>query len=175
MSVLNRILAALTALALLAAAVIGIVEIALAALDLPPWIVPVDDWATWLRERVWTDIVVRVVLAGILILGLLLLVVGLRRGRPSTLPLSSASPGVTFTASRRSVESVLAATARRTDGVTTADASAKRRDVRIDATTQMRDPGDLQSRVASAVEDRLADIGLSDQLRPTVRVRGKEA
>lgn len=174
MAIFSRILTALIAMALLAAAVIGLAEILLAALDRPSWIVPRDDWAGWLREHAWTGSPVRAALAGLLVVGLLLLLAGLRRGRPSALPLPSTTPDVQMTASRRSVEKVIATAVRGTDGVTNADASARRRRLKVTADTRLRDPGDLQQRVTAAVEDRLRQVGLADTLAPTIRVNRKE-
>lgn len=175
MSVLHRVLTALVAVALVAAATVGVAEIALAALDRPPWIVPRTEWTAWLQQRAWTDTPVRAALVGMVVLGLLLLLTALRRGRPATLPLTSSEAGVTLVASRRSVERVLAATAQRAEGVTTAQASVKRRRVRVDARTRLRDPGDLPGRLSASVQERLADLGLSERLRPTIRVRHEEA
>jgi hypothetical protein len=174
MLVLRRVLALVLATALLVAAVIGFVEIAMAALNRPPWIVPGEVWATWLRGHRWNDAVVRVGLSVVLGFGLLLLVAGVRRGRPAELALTSTEPGVTVTASRRSVERLLAAAARSIPGITSAQVSARRRGVRVNAWTRIRDAGDLRERVEAAVRESIDGLELSRRPRLKVRVRTEE-
>lgn len=175
MSLVNRVLAALVALALLLGGVLAAVEIGLAAIGRSPWLVPHDQWSTWLQEHAWNTAIVRVILAGLVVLGLTLLWVALRRGKPNTLALPARASGVQFTASRRGVEATLAAAARRTDGITSANATAGRRTVRVKAGTSMRSPGDLQQRVTNAVTERLDELGLTQTLRARVALSRKEA
>jgi len=172
--VLRRVLAFVLATALLAAAVIGLVEIALAALHRPPWVVPGADWANWLRGHHWNDGVVRAGLIVVLVVGLLILVAGVRRGRPAELALTSTEPGVTLAASRRSVERVLEAAAHSIPGITSARVSARRHGVRVDARTRVRDAGDLRDRVEAAVRESIAGLDLSRPPPLSVRVRTEE-
>lgn len=174
MVVLRRLLALVLAAALLVAAVIGLVEIVAAALGQSAWIVPGQDWVNRLRSYRWDDGVVRLALSGVLLLGLLLLLTGLRRGRPAELALTSTEPGVTVTASRHSVERTLAAAARSIPGITSASVSSRRRGVRVDAWTRIRD-ADLRDRVGAAVGERIDALALSRPPRLTVRVRTKES
>lgn len=173
--VLRRVLALILATALLLAAVIGLVEIALAALHRPPWIVPGGDWANWLRGHRWNDGVVRVALSIVLVSGLLHLVAGLYRGSPAELALTSREPGVTVTASRRSVERLLDAVARSIPGITSARVATRRRGVRVDAWTRIHDAADLRDRVEAAVRESIGDLELSRPQRVTVRVHTEES
>lgn len=175
MPVLRRLLALVLAAALALAAVIALVEIVSAALGRPAWIVAGGDWADRLRGYRWDDGAIRLVLSGVLLVGLLLLLAGLHRGRPAELPLTSTEPGVTVTASRRSVERVLAATARSIPGITSAKISSRRRSVRVDAWTRIREAGDLRDRVDAAVQERIDALGMSRPPRLTVRVRTEES
>ena len=170
MTVVNRVLATLLALALLLGGLLAVVEIVLAALGRQPWLVPHPDWTTWLSDQTLASGVVRAVLIGAVVLGLVLLVLALRRGRPGALPLPSRVESVRTTASRRGIERTLRAAATRPDGVRDAQVRARRRTVRVRAATALRDPGDLQSRVTEAVSQRLEELGLSGTLRPRVTV-----
>jgi Family of unknown function (DUF6286) len=170
MTVVNRVLATILALALLLGGLLAVVEVVLTALGRRPWLVPHPDWTDWLRDQTLGSGVVLAVLIGVVVLGLVLLVLALRRGRPGALPLPSRVESVRTTGSRRGVERSLRAAAIRPDGVRDAQVRARRRTVEVRAATALRDPGDLQARVTQAVTQRLDELGLSDTLRPRVTV-----
>lgn len=175
MHVLNRVLAMLLALALLLGGLLAVVEIVLAALDRPSWLVPHEDWGSWLTEQTFSGGIVRALLIGLVVLGLLLLVAALRRGKPGALRLPGRTEGVRVSASRRGIERSVATAARRADGVRDARARAGRRAVRVKTKTAMRSPGDLQQRVTAAATDRVEQLGLSGVLRPKVTVSREKA
>jgi hypothetical protein len=168
--VLNRILATLLALALFLGGLLAVVEIVLAAIDRPAWLIPHRQWSSWLREQTFTGGIVRAVLIGLAVLGLLLLVAALRRGKPGSLQLPARTEGVRVSASRRGIERSLATSARRTDGVRSARAKARRRRVRVKASTGLRSTAELQQPVTAAVTTRLEELGLTSVLRPRVTV-----
>jgi hypothetical protein len=172
--VLNRVLATLLALALFLGGLLAVVEIVLAALDRPAWLVPHQDWSEWLTGATFADGVVRAVLIGLVVVGLLLLLVGLRRGKPGSIPLPARTDGVRVTASRRGLERSLATSARRAGGVRSARAKVGRRTVKVKATTAVRS-GDLQQPVTAGVTERLEELGLSGVLRPRVTVSQESA
>ncbi|WNV75123.1 DUF6286 domain-containing protein [Geodermatophilus sp. DSM 44513] len=172
MAVVNRVLATLLALALVLGGLLAVAEIVLAAFGQQPWLVPHPDWTSWLADQTLASTAVRAALVGAVVLGLVLLVLALRRGRPGALPLPSRVESVRTTASQRGIERTLRAAATRPDGVREATVRARRRTVRVRAATALRDPGDLQSRVTGAVTERLEELGLSGTLRPRVTVRG---
>jgi uncharacterized protein DUF6286 len=168
--VINRILATLLALALFLGGLLAVVDIVLVQLQRAPFLVPVGRWAAWLRSQAFDAGIVRAVCVGLAVVGLLLLVAGLRRGRPGTLTLPSRQEGVRVTAARRELERALAAAARRVDGVAGAHARARRRSVRVVAATPLRDPGELTRQVTDVVAGRLGELGLTDVVRPRVSV-----
>ncbi len=170
MRVLNRILSTLLALALFLGGLLAVVEIVLAALDRPAWLVPHEQWSSWLQEQTFASGIVRAILIGLVVLGLLVLLAALRRGRPGALALPSRSDGVQVTASRRGIERTLALAAERPDGVRNARVRARRRKVRVEAATALRSPGDLRRQVAAAVDERLDELGLAGTVRSTVTV-----
>lgn len=169
MHVLNRVLATLLALALLLGGLLAVAEIVLAALDRPSWLVPHQDWARTLTGESFNGGVVRAVLIGLVVVGLLLLLVGLRRGKPGSIPLPGRTDGVRVTASRRGLERSFATSARRADGVRSARAKVGRRKVTVKAVTAVRS-GDLQQPVTTAVTERLDELSLTGVLRPRVTV-----
>lgn len=170
MHVVNRVLATLLALALFLGGLLAVVEIVLAALDRPAWLVPHPDWTSWLTGNTFPSGIVRAVLIGLAVLGLLLLVATLRRGRPGSLQLPGRTEGVRVTASRKGIERTLATAARRPDGVRSARVKAGRRAVRVRATTGLRSTEELRQPVTTAVTDRLEELGLTGVLRPRVTV-----
>lgn len=170
MHVINRVLSTLFALALLLGGLLAVVDIALVQFERPPFLVPVGQWAAWFRVQSFDAGIVRAVCVGLALLGLLLLVAGLHRGRPGALTLPSRQEGVQVTAARRELERSLVAAARRVDGVAGAQARARRRRVRVVAVTPLRDPGTLAQRVTEAVAGRLGELGLTDVVRPHVSV-----
>ena len=168
----NRVLAGLLAVALLAGALLALLELALAALDRQPLVVSHSRWRQWLVEHHWDDVTIRAVLVGLVVLGLVLVLVGLRRGKPSSIELPPDLAGVRVRASRRSVEKSVAAAASRVTGVTGVKASAGRRSVRVRAQTLTSQP-ELQQHVTAAVHGRLESFGL-DRMRARVRTTAKE-
>ncbi|QDB78376.1 hypothetical protein FE251_02530 [Georgenia wutianyii] len=179
MALLNRILSVLLALALLLGGLLAAVEIVLALLGRPSWVLPHEQWSTWLGEQTWDTDPVRAGLVALALLGLLLLWPALRRGKPSALslpPRSQGTPaGVSVSASRRGIETSLATAARRTSGVSAARAQVSRRRATVRARTATRSPGTLHAEVSSAVTETLTDLGLAEVLRPRVTISTKAA
>lgn len=163
-----RVVSALLALVLLLGSLLAIVEIVAAALDRAYALVPYPEWTDWLRTHSWNDWIVNALLGGLVVFGLLLLLLALRRGKPASLALRSRTDGVEVTASRRSVEKSLAAAAARTTGIAGASASVSRRRARVDARTVARsDPG-IREDVETAVSERLDSLGLERRMRTRV-------
>lgn len=175
MHIVNRVIGTLLALTLLLGGLLAAIEIVLAAIGRPYWLVPHEQWSSWLGDQTFADGVVRAVLSGLVIVGLLLLFVALRRGKPGTLQLPGRVQGVRVTASRRGIERSVSTAVHRANGVRSAEARAGRRSIRVKAATAMRNPGDLQQSVQSAVTDRIDDLGLTGVLRPRVTVTQESA
>ncbi|RBY79021.1 DUF6286 domain-containing protein [Blastococcus sp. TF02A-26] len=175
MTVVNRVIATLLALTLLVGGLLAVVEIVLAALDRPYWVVPHPRWSAWLAEQTFGDAIVRAVLIGLIVLGLLFLFVALRRGKPGSLALPGRTEGIRVTATRRDIERSVSTAARRADGVRSARAKAGRRTVRVKTSTTLRSPQALREPVTAAVTDRLQELGLAGVLRPRVTVSRESA
>lgn len=175
MAALNRVLATALALLLLLGGLLAVSEIVLAALDRPYWLVPYEQWSSWLSARRFSSGIVRTIAVGVIVLGVLLLVAAVRRGRPGALGLPGHTPGVQVTASRRGLEQALSRAVRGTDGVRSARVKAGRRRVKVTAATALRSPGGLQQQVSDAVDQHLEELGLAGTLRSRVTLSRRGA
>lgn len=172
-SVANKILAVVLALVLFLGGLLAAVEIVLAQAGRHYWLVPRQQWSSWLHRQQWETPVIRTVLIVLLLLGVLLLLAALRRGKPRDLAVPSQVDAVEVSMSRREVEKTVAAAARQTSGVQSATASASRRSITVNAQTLTRATGDLRDQTRAAVAARLDDLGLS-ALRLKVKLTSKE-
>jgi Family of unknown function (DUF6286) len=171
---LTRVVCALLALALLVGSLLALIEIAAAALDRAPVLVPHREWTSWLRAHDWDEWIVSAVMVGLVVLGLLFLLLAIRRGKPASLALKGRTDGVSVVASRRSVEKALASAAARTTGITGASASVKRRAARVDASTLARSESQVREKVETAVRARLDSLGLERPLRTRVDLTARD-
>jgi len=170
MTVVNRILAALLALMLLMGGLLAASEIVLAHLGRPPWLVPYSRWSVWLGERSPTDALIRAAMAALVVVGLLLMLTALRRGKPRHLVLPSNIEGVQVTASRRGIERSLAEAASRISRVRSVTVRAGRRRVKVRALTASRTEGQVQQQLTDTVTAQLGQLGLADRVRPRVSI-----
>ena len=170
MTVVNRILAALLALVLLLGGLLAASEIVLAQLGRGPWLVPHAQWSAWLGRRTLADGLVRAAMVGLVVVGVLLMLAALRRGKPHHLTLPSTIEGVQVTASRRGVERSLREAGSRISGVRAVEVRAGRRTVKVRAHTASRGEGQVQQQLTDTVAARLQQLGLADRLRPRVTV-----
>lgn len=168
MSVVNRVIATLLALTLFLGGLLAVIEIVLALVRRPYWLAPHGQWSEWLGRQTFDGAVVRAVLVGLVVLGLLFLVAALRRGKPGSVQLPARTDGVRVTASRRGIERSVSTAAERADGVRSARVKARRRTLSVKASTAVRSPGDLQPSVTAAVSERIEELGLTGVLRPRV-------
>ena len=166
-----RVLSVLLAAALLALGVLVTAEIVLAALGQPAWVLPYSQVATTLRDQSWDSVLARAVAAGLCLLGLLLLLPALRRGKPTALPLAPLTDGVDTHVSRRGLQRTLAAAASRVDGVGGAKAKVGRRKVKVRTTTRLRDSSALPAQIDTAVREELDTLGLNRPLAVKVTTK----
>jgi len=167
MRVANRVVAALLALALMVGGLLVAVEIVVAGFDRRPWVLPHDRWYRSARLRSWESAPARWIFIALLAAGLLLLFLQLVRRRPTVLPLTDGA--VPADLGRRSLERSLARTASDLDGVAAARVKIGEARAEVVATTNRRQAGDLQARVAEAIEGRVQSLGLARP--PGVRVK----
>jgi hypothetical protein len=165
--VANRIVAALLALALLVGGILVAVEIVVAGFGRRPWVVPYDHWYRSARLRSWESAPPRWIFIGLVVAGLVLLFLQLARRRPTVLPL--AAGGAPADLGRRSLERSLGRTAAGVDGVAGAKVKVGPERAEVAATTNRRQAGDIQPRLAAALDERVRSLGLARP--PTVRVK----
>jgi hypothetical protein len=169
----NRVLAAVIALALTAGGLLVAIEIGLAALGrTEPWLVPYDDWYRAGVKRSWDDPVIRRGLIFVALLGLVLVLLQLLRTRPPTLPLrEDGSNSMKAVIDRSSLERGLSRAAEDVDGVSKARVRVGRGRAMVVAETKRRDPRGMREQVTSRVREALQRIPLGDELDVTVTQR----
>jgi hypothetical protein len=171
MAVLNRLLALLLGLALMAAGALLVVETVAAAVGAR--VLPIDRGAldSRLADLRWTDFPVDVTLGVLLGLGALFLLLQLIPRAPQSLPLAPVN-GRPAEIERRSLASVLASRVGDDPQVLRAKAKVKRRSASISARAQPgADTRAVRDRLAETVDDTLQPIQLARRLRPRVSVQ----
>ena len=164
--VLTRILSALASLALIAAGVVAAVEVVAAALERDPVVLP-SDYAAQATRWQWDDRSVMVVLAVTGAVGVILLLTGLWRRAPLTIPVAGRE-GVAV--ERRGLEGSLSRRLAELDGVSSARVRVGRRRVRVRVDSRRRQaPERVRDAARALIDEALADQHL--QLEPTVRLR----
>lgn len=171
MKVTNRVLAVLVALALLVISVLAIVEIVwvLALGGSTHVLVPYQPTADYLAELTWDSITARAILAGLVIVGILLIAAELRRRKPGLLTLASSGGPVSTGADRRSLQKAAAAAATDVDGISSARARVSRRRIRISATAGLHDARGLQDQLTDHMRSWVDGLGLASP--PTLSVQ----
>ena len=170
---INRLLAALVSLTVVAGAVLLVGEVIRWALGMKEWVVPYRDWWRSLTDLSVGDDRFLVVAAIVAVLGLLLLLFELVPRRPTTLATAPLADGVTTVATRGGVRSAAVSAARSVSGVRSASASVRRRSVGVTVHTRVRDVApNLRQSVREAVEESLTALELRSA--PRVRVSVKE-
>jgi hypothetical protein len=165
-----RLLSALLAVLLVVGGLLVAVEIVLAQLGRRALLIPWLTWAGWLGGQTWAGSAVRLILIGLVVVGLVLLVLALRPGKPRSLALPASDRNVHVSIGRRALQQTLTDAAVRASGVASASAKAGRRTVTVTATTANADTTEVRHTALAAVEQRLDQLGLSGRLRPRVRI-----
>lgn len=170
---LNRLLAALLSIAVVAATVVLVVEIARWALEAPAWLVPWRDWGTPLAELRVDDPGLRVAAGVALAVGLLLLAFELWPRRPVRYPAEPLGPGSEAAVTASGLRSTVVTAAREVAGVRSASVRARRRSVSVKVHTRARDRApETRQTVRDGAVAALADLRL--RRPPSVRVSVRE-
>lgn len=171
MRLINRPLAALLGLVVIAAGALLVIEVAAHRLvdhaALLNWR-PVYEWAD---RTSWTQGSVRVGAIVIALLGVLLLVAELRRSQPQRLPVVSDLTDAAFT--RHGVAATIRSAVNDVDGINHATVTVKRRKVSVSATTAGRQPytaESLREPATVAARHRLDSLELSPTPKLSVHV-----
>lgn len=171
MRTINRLVATVVALALMAGLLLIVVEIGLTAVGRDPWLIPYDTWYLDGRSSAWDSSEARILAASMGAAGLLLLVLQVVRRRPLTLDLESTQSGIDAAIARNSLEKAVTGVASRVDGVAGARSKASKTRVRVTAITRRHETGDLGTRVEEAATSTVRSLHLA--VEPTVHVSVK--
>jgi hypothetical protein len=171
MRAFNRILCTLLAVAIAIAGVLTVIEVIAAATDNDPVVIKWHGFVNDLASNEWKTAAPRVTAIILIIVGLLLLLFALRRGKPATVALTTGASDVDMTTTRRSLTRSLANNAESVDGIASAKVKVKRRKVVVKASGLSGvSREDATSRLTSAMQERLDGLALADARRLKVRV-----
>ncbi|WP_239336972.1 DUF6286 domain-containing protein [Frankia sp. CiP3] len=171
MRVTNRIVAALLAAVIAAVGVIAIIEMVSAALDDGYAIVDWQSITAAMARNTWSDAgptVLGVILgAG----GILLLVLGLRRGRLQWFAVRPSPTGTATFAAGRGIARALASAAEDIDGVTRAKVRLRRRTAKVKIESSPRINPDAPGQVRDEIRERLASFELASPPKVKLKVK----
>lgn len=174
MRILLRVLSPLLGLAVAALGLLVALEVTWA------WVRPADaplvlPWPAWqatLQGWTWTTTPVRLLAAGLVVAGLLLLVLALRAGRREV-RLTDPGPGITVTTSPRSLARLVGHRVRGLDDVASASVTATPRKVSVRAAS--RQPAETAtSRITDVVRTLLSELPLARTPQVSVVVSNTE-
>lgn len=170
MRVVNRLLALLIALALLAAGVVLIIEIIAEAAGADPVVFDWRETYRWAARTSWESVTVRTVGVLLAIGGLALLVLQLVPRRPDRLPVRG-DDGTDAAITRRGLAYSVSDAVNEVDGVNTARVQVRRRSVKVKARARpgLAD-GSAREAATDAARHRLDELNLSRPPRVTVNV-----
>jgi hypothetical protein len=173
----NRVLAALLTLVMIAGGVLLIIEViadrVIHRAAIFNWH-PAYDWA---RRTTWNAGSIRVTCVVLIMLGLVLLIAELKPARVSRLaadPADADAPGIDTAYTRRGLAAAVRSAVTDVDGIRGASVKVKRHRVKIAATTAARDTAavrSLREPVLAATRQRLTTLQLRSAPAVSVRVR----
>lgn len=174
MRVVNRIVSALVALALLVGGLLVALEIAAAGIGRSePVVLPWDDWRTSALDTPWEDANLRLLFIVLAVVGLLLLAFQLVRRRPIAIPMQTDTPGAEADLDRHGLERWLTSKVERVAGVAGARVSVTNTSARVRAETPGRETGAVQQGVAAAANSALSELRLARSLPVKVSVTSR--
>lgn len=172
MTVLTRVLALLTGLAVAAAGVVVVVETVMLLLARPALVVPRTTWDSTLRRLTWDDPALPALLSGLLVVGALMLLGMLWPRRPSALRLTGTTPSRKADIDASGLAHRLAGTALQDVDVLHARVRIRRRAARVTAfAPRDADPDTVRFRLRRDLRETLEATGLRRSMRIRVAVR----
>jgi hypothetical protein len=166
--------ATVTAAVLTVVAALVAMEVIAALVGRPVNVLPVAALARLGRQTRWDAPLALAVAAVASAVGLLLLLLALRPGRPRTIALTWHDPDTVLGITPHGLRRQTAQAAESVDGITRARTRVRHRHVRVRATSPLLDVRDLDDQVRHAVEERLAGLAPLRPLRLRVSVRRRE-
>jgi hypothetical protein len=171
MRTVNRLIAAVLALSLIAGGLLIVAEILVAALGLTPWVVPYENWLVTARGSAYGDRPVLTVSLLMLTVGLVLLLLQLVRRRPLSLPLLAKHDGVEPMIERKSLEQAAARAALSVDGIEKATCWASSGKLVVSATSNREETAALDDKIRAAVEERIGALEPAQALAVAIKLR----
>lgn len=174
MRLINRPLAFLLALAVLAASVILVIEVIAVAVHARPVVIDWRTWYAWAERTEWKAGVIRVWAAVLILLGLLLILIQLKPRRTTRFGLDSDDEATDVAITRRGLRDASRNAATSVDGVSSASVAVSRRKITISGASAAHDRAAAQALidpVTHAVQTSLNALQL--RTPPTVSVRMK--
>jgi hypothetical protein len=132
---------------------------------------PVGPMLDWASATPWQSPSVLLGAAAVALVGLFLLVLALKPGRPRLVPVATGDPGLIIGMRPKSVAASLAHAASEVQGVRAAEARLRGRTVTVTATTSGWNDESTGAAVEEAVNRRLADIGPIEPYQALVRLK----
>jgi hypothetical protein len=176
MRLVNRVLAALLSLALLAAAVLLIATVVADRTSHHQGIVHWRATYHWAMTTTWDAGAIRVICGILILVGLVLLIAELKPARVSRLPADrseAGADGIDTAYTRRGLAAAIRSAVTAVDGVRSTSVEVKRRKVKIAATASAQDRAvarSLRDPITDAVRQRLSALKLRRTLSVSVRV-----
>lgn len=172
MRILNRIVSALLALALLAGGLLLAVEIASAAFGrTDPLVLPWDRWFDDATTTPWSDPDWRLGFAALVAAGILLLLLEAARRRPTAVPLAPSDSAVRADLDRKGLEAWLGQRLESVQGVSSAKARISKSAATVKAQTAGRDTGRLQEELRTEAGRALDELELARPMPVKVSVQ----
>lgn len=171
MRAFNRVLSGFLAAVLIVAGVLTILEICRAALGQPPAVVQWPKLLPELRSNSYDDAGPILVCVGLAVVGLLIVISGLKRGKPYALPAGSTAPGVRSEINRRSLERGIRAAVQATERVESGRVTLRRRTAVIVVRANTPAIDGIDADIRQRVETLLASIRLADPPRLKIKTR----
>jgi hypothetical protein len=174
MRILNRFLAFILALAVLAVCVVVIVEVIAYAINGESLIVDWMSWQQWAERTHFDSTVIKVLSITFIVVGLILLLAELKPRRITRVSLQSDDAATDAAITTKGIAVVVKTATTDVDGISDASASASPRRVTVTATAAERDKAHAQALAApvtAAVKTRLDSLRMQRHPRLSVHVK----
>lgn len=175
MRALNRLVATLLALALAVGGALVLYEVVRVALGYHHGqVIAYSRLARAMRRNSWDDLGPIIGSSVCVAVGLLLLLLGLRRGKPDALTLTPLADDVETVTTRRSLQKAMRRTATETEGVSSAKVKVGRRKATVKASSPLRRGEGLDARIRERLEAQLTEISLAKPPRLKIKTSTRE-
>lgn len=124
-------------------------------------VLPYESSSRYLHRHLWSSTPIRAISAAVAAVGLIVLLLELKRRRPGLLTMERSTAGVVTGISRRSLGRALTRVATSVPGIGEAKTRVRRRRATVRARSPLRDPGDLQQQLGRELYESLNSMQLT--------------